>query len=284
MNFLLSFLKGLAIILGPLFGSGPRYASPLDEYLFVIDLERYLTLIFAYACWIGFEKAFLTYLSISTDVTGVKNKPKSSRYTTFTHIVSICFTGFFALGTIHLIRVKNPEFIFYLFLLSILGRTIGTIAQKRALYAIAIGGEFVEVALKAMLSFFIFTRRPDWQAMVIAIGYSTMIVAANISQRLKNAKSLSDLPFGKFASQMYTMSLFAGPILWALLVLLHQLPKNYIATLLILIFSYQLPNQFRQVAESIGTNNAALAQKIYVKTLSSIIALYVIVALLLLFS
>ncbi len=270
-----SVLKGLALFLGPLFGIqlGTGVA-------FIIDLERYVTFVFAAVCWIGFEKSFLAYLDRpdSSHKSG-----KSSRLSSLFSATALIVSGLIALGLLHLVKERNQEFIFMMVVGALASRIIKAIAINSEAFLASHIASFLETSIFGAASFFVLTQRADWQPTVIGIGYGLSIASINLAKELvERPAHYNNYP--KIFSMLFTLTLVGGPTCWSILAISRQLPKHYVFALVGIAIMYQLPHRFRQLAGSQTSNSREAAAGLYEGTVIATTVMLLAVALLLLIS
>lgn len=270
-----SIIKGLALFLGPLFG------IRLGEGVaFIIDLERYVTFLFAAACWIGFEKSFLAYLERPLNHPKSEKKPHIG---TLLNSIALILSGLIALGLLHLVKERNHEFIFMMIIGALACRIIRVLAVKIDSLFAAHLSSFIETSIFGAASFFVLTQRADWQPTIIGLGYGLSILSINLAKELTIRPAIySKHP--KLASIFFAVTLVGGPSCWTILTILHQLPKNYVFSLVGIAIMYQLPHQFRQLTGNQASNSREAATRVYEGTIIAVTAMLLVVALLLLIS
>gem|GEM_PF-6836973 len=260
----------LGNFLGPLFGA--QVSSPLGtlEYF-----EKLIVLLIAIICWVAFERSFLRYIVLNSP-----NPGRRSTYNSWVTVLGLIISAMISLGTMHALKVRNEEFVFSLFVAYVLCRIIKIISVHIKSPSTFYPAVLFEHTILGGISFFIVTGRPDWQPLVVGLGYGfsmTALIQARSVKRIKDIPLLS----GNFAARIFTICFSLGPILWSLLAFAGQLPKIYSAFILLIIPFKNLQGKFTLAT---GSNRlpSELAHSLELNVLTLIISMLLAAALMLL--
>ena len=272
-GFFESILLTLGIFLGPLFGAQPSEIMEIAVYL-----ERFIVFILAIICWVAFERSVIFYIDPPEAVR--KNK-KSPKLTLLITSLSVLASALIAIGVLHALKIRHDHFVFLMTLGYIGARITRNISQYiRSLDTFYIA-RFFENTILGALSFFAVTQKPTWQPIVIGVGFSLSMIAVSLSKNLaQGTTAFNQSP--KIWSAIFGISFLGGPLIWASLAVLGQLPKFYAAVLLIPILFISLPNKFKEQISIQSDETLESSARLYERVVTAGILMILTTAMLLL--